>query len=41
MQAELESEHSDLTEGIGKLERQATAVTDQMRMEAQVSCINS
>ena len=38
MEAQLESEHNDLTENIGKLERQATAVTDQMRLEAQV-CI--
>ncbi|XP_043274547.1 DNA excision repair protein ERCC-5 homolog isoform X2 [Venturia canescens] len=35
MQVELESEHNDLAGNIGKLERQATAVTDQMRMEAQ------
>ncbi|XP_034934629.1 DNA repair protein complementing XP-G cells homolog [Chelonus insularis] len=35
MRSQLEDEHQELVENIGKLERQATEVTEQMRSEAQ------
>lgn len=36
MQAQLENEQKEISGNLGKLERQATDITDQMRLEAQV-----